>query len=90
MVKVAKLPEVFRHSISHQRRGLNTAVRVLSGTPLLRRVRFCDLLGLCQKGPTFGQDEPRPSVLAIVAHVCLTKAFSDFNATVLLSDIATS
>jgi hypothetical protein len=39
-------------------------------------------LGLCQQEPSFGQNEPRPSVLAIVAAVCLAKAFSCVNATV--------
>jgi len=39
-------------------------------------------LDLCQREPSFGQKEPRPSVLAIIAAVCLAKAFSCFNATV--------
>jgi len=39
-------------------------------------------LDLCQRLPSFGQNEPRPSVLAIIAAVCLAKAFSCFNATV--------
>jgi hypothetical protein len=39
-------------------------------------------LGLCQQEPSFGQNEPRPSVLAIVAAVCLAKAFSCVHATV--------
>src|SRR5262249_34611806 len=50
---------------------------------------LCDLLGLCQREPSFGQNEPRPFVLAIVATVCLAKAFSCFNSRLsLLSDIA--
>jgi hypothetical protein len=43
---------------------------------------LCDLLGLCQQEPTFDQNEPRPSALAIVAAVCLAKALSCFNATI--------
>jgi hypothetical protein len=43
---------------------------------------LCDILGLCQREPSFGQNEPRPSVLAIVAAICPAKAFSCFNATV--------
>ena len=49
---------------------------------MLRRIRFCDLLGLRQQGPTFGQNEPRPSLVGIVAPVCIAKAFSHFDATV--------
>jgi hypothetical protein len=43
---------------------------------------LCDLLPVCQQEPTFGQNEPRPSVLAIVAAVCLSNALSCFNAIV--------
>ena len=39
-------------------------------------------LGSLQARPTFGQNEPRPSLVAIVAPVCVAKAFSHFNATV--------
>jgi hypothetical protein len=55
---------------------------VLCGITVLRGIRLCDLLGLCKHGPTFGQNEPRPSLVAIVAPVCVAKAFSHFNATV--------
>jgi hypothetical protein len=48
---------------------------------LLRTV-LCDRLGLSQQEPTFGKNEPRPSVLAIVASVSFAKAFSCFNSTV--------
>jgi len=40
------------------------------------------LLGLGQQEPKSGQREPRPSVFAIVADVCLAKAFSYFDATI--------
>src|SRR6516225_7966924 len=40
------------------------------------------LLGLGQQEPKSGQREPRPSVFAIVADVCLAKAFSYFDAAV--------
>jgi hypothetical protein len=46
-------------------------------------IPFCDLLGLRQQEPRFSQNEPRPSVLGVVAAVCLAKAFSYFNATVI-------
>jgi hypothetical protein len=39
-------------------------------------------LGLGQREPSFGQNEPRPSVLAIFAAVCLAQAFSCLKATV--------
>jgi hypothetical protein len=39
-------------------------------------------LAVCQQEPTFGQNEPRPSVLTIVAAVCLANALSCFNAIV--------
>jgi hypothetical protein len=55
---------------------------VLSGTFVCFDSVLCDLLGFCQQEPTFGQNEPRPSVLAIVASVCPANAFSCFNATV--------
>jgi hypothetical protein len=42
-------------------------------------------LDFCQREPSFGQKQPRPSVLAIIAAVCLAKAFSCFNATVVAS-----
>jgi hypothetical protein len=62
--------------------GIDSHVRVLCGTPVLRHIRFCDLLGLCHQGPTLGQNEPRPSLVAIVAAVRVANAFSHFNATV--------
>jgi hypothetical protein len=56
---------------------------MLSGTFVCFGSVLCDLLDFCQQEPTFGQNKPRPSVLAIVvAAVCLAKAFSRFNATV--------
>jgi hypothetical protein len=39
-------------------------------------------LGLCQQEPSFGQNEPRPSVQFIIASVCPAKALSCFKATV--------
>jgi hypothetical protein len=39
-------------------------------------------LSLRQQGPSFGQNEPRPSLAAVVAPVCVAKAFSHFDATV--------
>jgi hypothetical protein len=39
-------------------------------------------LSLGQREPSFGQNEPRPSVLAIFAAVCLAQTFSCFKATV--------
>jgi hypothetical protein len=59
-----------------QRRG------ALSGTFVRFGSVLCDLLDFCQQEPTFGQNKPRPSVLSIVAAVCLANAFSCFNATV--------
>jgi hypothetical protein len=56
---------------------------VLSGTFVCFGSVFRDLLGFCQQEPTFGQNKPRPSVLAIVAAVCVANAFSCFNATVI-------
>jgi hypothetical protein len=50
--------------------------------PALRRIRFCNLLGLCQQGPTLRQNEPRPSLVAIAAAVCVANAFSHLDATV--------
>jgi hypothetical protein len=43
---------------------------------------LCDRLPVCQQEPTLSQNEPRPSVLAIVAAVCLANALSCFNAIV--------
>jgi hypothetical protein len=49
-------------------------------------LRYCsiDLLAPCQQEPSFGQYEPRPSVLAAFAAVCLAKAFFCFKATVVV------
>ncbi len=56
---------------------------VLSGTFVCLGSVLRDFLGFCQQEPTFGQNKPRPSVLAIVAAVRLANAFSCFNATVI-------
>jgi hypothetical protein len=55
---------------------------VLSGTFVCFSSALCDLLDFCQREPTFGQNKPRPSVLPIVAAVCLANAFSCFKATI--------
>ena len=55
---------------------------MLSGTFVCFGSVLCDLLGFCQQKPTLGQNKPRPSVLVIVAAVCIANAFSCFNATV--------
>jgi hypothetical protein len=66
---IAKLPELLAQAL-------------LSSTFVCFDSVLCDLLGFCQQEPTFGQNEPRPSILTIVASVCPANALSCLNATV--------